>query len=80
MNDDLSLLVTLLDEDTMELMRVAIKIPHGLNEFKDWKNFRELDVHQTYSEFIPEMNIGKGRGIMEVVEIYDVVCENNILA
>lgn len=80
MNSDLSLLISVLNLDTMDMIRIAIKIPNGKEEFPDWKDFKKLDVHDKYRNYLPDIGLGEGCGIIEVSEIYDVVYENEAWA
>ena len=52
MNDDLNLLLSLVTNNT--LVKVAIHIEHGLNNFTSYEYFGEEDVIEKYNELLPE--------------------------
>ena len=55
MNDDLLLLITYISVDK-QLVKVALKIEHGLNieDFKSLKYFAESESLKTFKSILPE--------------------------
>ena len=70
MNDDLSILVTLLRLEDMHLYKVALKVPHGLNQFQDWKYFKEPETEERYKEMLSDYN---NYEVIDVIELGDVI-------
>lgn len=73
MNDDLKLLLTIVDTDTADLENAAVLIPGGMNNFRDWMYFKEVDVAAKYISMFPELNLGDNRHIVKAEEIGDII-------
>jgi len=71
MNDDLSLLVSVLSKGT--LLKIALQIPHGMNDFAGWGAFKEEDVRSRYKDYLPSHCQGD---ILAVEEIFHVEVKN----
>ena len=71
MNDDLSLLVSVLSKGT--LLKIALQIPHGMNDFAEWGAFKEEDVRSRYKDYLPSHCQGD---ILAVEEIFHVEVKN----
>jgi hypothetical protein len=66
MNDDLNVLITMYSEGT--LLKVAVSVKHGINNFADWEYFHEEDIKSKWNEIVP-MNC-RNFEICEIEEIY----------
>lgn len=73
MNDDLFLLLTIIDLVHLEVSKVAVKIPSGMNEFPSWRFFREDGVHDAYADYFPELTLGDNHKIIDAVVIDDIL-------
>jgi hypothetical protein len=75
MGSTLTLLLTVLNTETLEIRKIAISIDNGHSLIGDYLYYREPDVHMAYSEVLPELNLGNGNLIVDVLEIDDVMCD-----
>lgn len=71
MNDDLNILITFVST-SKTLDKVAIKIPHGMNEFDGWEFYREDDVWQHMKRFIPPHVQTFIDFVVDVEEIFEI--------
>jgi hypothetical protein len=73
MNDSLTLLLTILNLETNDIQKIAVKIPEWHSLLGEYRYYREPDVHEAYSKAIPELNLGRGHVIVDMIEISDVI-------
>lgn len=64
MNDDLHLLLQVLRNN--QLLKIAVKVEHGLNNFPEWEYFNEPEIEKAWNEHLPDDFKGK---ILSVEEI-----------
>lgn len=69
MNPDLNVLVLLMMND--DLVRVAVRVANGLNNFPDWEYYKEPEIEAKWKDVLPP-NV-RDCMILEIVQIFDVV-------